>query len=167
MPLPVGQWENPHDLPRQDSATPRAPEKLAANRPIARALRLARGDRSQDDFAAALRAVGVPAARNQVSGWELGSDPDLVSDVRSIAIVPGFVLVGASKISGRSVGELLTAAGVEGQDPYADRIAELERQLADYTQVRRRQQMIEEALNQLRADRGLPPLPIPEEGAVD
>lgn len=156
-------------MPEQNSADQRSPELLAANRPMARAIGLARARaaRSQEKFAAALRAIGVPAARNQVSAWELGADPAAVSDVKNIAIVPAHVLVGASKVAGLTVGELLTMAGVEGQDPYQDQLTDLRRQLADLARVRRRQEMIEEALNELRSYRGLPPLPVIEEGVGD
>jgi hypothetical protein len=82
-----------------------------------------------------------------VGKWELGADPD--ASVNRIAIIPAYVLLGAATVSRRSVGELLTMAGVEGQEPLHERVDQL--QFA--------YEAMKAALDELRADRGLPPLP--------
>jgi hypothetical protein len=116
---------------------------------MAAALRHARGSLSQREWADALRDAGYPASEDMVSGWELGADPETVSSVTGITIVPAWALVGAAKVSRRSVGELLMMAGVEGQEPLHERVDQL--QFA--------YEAMKAALDELRADRGLPPLP--------
>lgn len=145
-------------MPGKNGATTRSPELLAANRPIARAIKLARGASSQEKFAADLRAAGVPARdHSQISGWELGADPDAVSDLRSIAVVPAWALVGAAKLARLSVSELLTMAGIQDQEPLIRQVAEL----------RRRQEMLWERVNQILSDAGLENLPEIEEATSD
>jgi hypothetical protein len=97
---------------------------------MAAAIRIALAEfRNQREFTDALSAAGYPVEgtgrTDTVSGWVLGAEPEKVSDVASITIVPAWALVAAAEVSKRSVGELLTMAGVEGQEPLIDRVHEL------------------------------------------
>jgi hypothetical protein len=86
-----------------------------------------------------------------VSKWERGADTD-TNGYRSVTIVPGYALVAAARVAQRSVSDLLSHVGVGQPEPGPT-----------VQSLKRRQEMIEEALNELRAERGLPPLPIPVE----
>lgn len=101
----------------------------------------------------ALRAAGYPATEDQVSGWELGADIENLK----ITIVPGWALVGAAEVSKRTVGELLTMAGVEDQEPLRQEVAAL----------RKDHEALVAALNEVRANQGLPPLPEHRAAAQD
>lgn len=94
-------------------------------------MRLARtrANMDQAEFAAALSAADCPASPNQVYKWERGAGPDTNSD--NVTIVPGYALVAAAQVARVTVNELLRMAGVEGQDPLADQVAELQHRVAE------------------------------------
>lgn len=130
---------------------------------MAAAIRHARGlvRMEQVEFAAALSRAGCPATKHMVSRWELGADAKWGQGATNgaqgrVTIVPGYALVAAAKVAKVTVSKLLAMAGAEPPEA-----------VPDIGRIRRRQEMIEEALNELRAERGLPPLPVIDEEAVD
>ena len=149
-------WENHFNLPGQNGPTRKTPAVLAANQPMARAIRwVVERRKSQTEFAEELRAIGVPVNdHHQVSGWVLGASPETWANSSTI---PAYVLLGAATVAGLTVGELLTMAGVEGQEPIIDQLK----------RFRRRQEMLEEAVNQILSDAGLPTLPVIDDEALD